>query len=147
MKRGSIFELDGVPRLREAAPLALQHVVAMICGRRWIKTRGSGYSDSGVSGDVCHCHTASAVSYRKKIRFCHWLRPSYDHGCQLCLCAQYAGNCRRLWCGCYFWRPDRGRYRSSCNGTSGPADKGVLSASDHRNCCIYDRSFSLSHCY
>lgn len=32
MKRGSIFELDGVPRLREAAPLALQHVVAMIVG-------------------------------------------------------------------------------------------------------------------
>ena len=32
MKRGSIFELDGVPRLREACPLALQHVVAMIVG-------------------------------------------------------------------------------------------------------------------
>ena len=26
------FELDGVPRLREACPLALQHVVAMIVG-------------------------------------------------------------------------------------------------------------------
>ena len=32
MKRGSIFELEGVPRLREACPLALQHVVAMIVG-------------------------------------------------------------------------------------------------------------------
>lgn len=32
MKRGSIFELNGVPRLREACPLALQHVVAMIVG-------------------------------------------------------------------------------------------------------------------
>ena len=32
MKRGSIFELEGVPRLREALPLALQHVVAMIVG-------------------------------------------------------------------------------------------------------------------
>ena len=32
MKRGSIFELDGIPRLREACPLALQHVVAMIVG-------------------------------------------------------------------------------------------------------------------
>lgn len=32
MKRGSIFEWNGVPRLREAAPLALQHVVAMIVG-------------------------------------------------------------------------------------------------------------------
>ena len=42
MKRGSIFETDGIPRIQEALPLALQHVVAMIvgchpchyCGRR-----------------------------------------------------------------------------------------------------------------
>lgn len=32
MKRGSIFELGGVPRISEALPLALQHVVAMIVG-------------------------------------------------------------------------------------------------------------------
>lgn len=32
MKKGSIFELDGRPRLGEALPLALQHVVAMIVG-------------------------------------------------------------------------------------------------------------------
>lgn len=32
MKRGSIFELEGAPRINEALPLALQHVVAMIVG-------------------------------------------------------------------------------------------------------------------
>lgn len=32
MKRGSIFETDGIPRISEAFPLALQHVVAMIVG-------------------------------------------------------------------------------------------------------------------
>lgn len=32
MKKGSIFELEGVPGLLEAFPLALQHVVAMIVG-------------------------------------------------------------------------------------------------------------------
>lgn len=32
MKKGSIFELDGLPRIGEAVPLALQHVVAMIVG-------------------------------------------------------------------------------------------------------------------
>lgn len=32
MKKGSIFESDGFPRLGEALPLALQHVVAMIVG-------------------------------------------------------------------------------------------------------------------
>lgn len=32
MRRGSIFETDGIPRIGEALPLALQHVVAMIVG-------------------------------------------------------------------------------------------------------------------
>lgn len=32
MKRGSIFELEGAPRISETLPLALQHVVAMIVG-------------------------------------------------------------------------------------------------------------------
>ena len=32
MKKGSIFELDGVPKLSQSLPLALQHVVAMIVG-------------------------------------------------------------------------------------------------------------------
>ncbi len=32
MKKGSIFELNGIPRMGEALPLALQHVVAMIVG-------------------------------------------------------------------------------------------------------------------
>ena len=32
MKRGSIFETDGIPRMSEAFPLAMQHVVAMIVG-------------------------------------------------------------------------------------------------------------------
>ena len=32
MKRASIFEFDGVPSLVEAAPLAFQHVLAMIAG-------------------------------------------------------------------------------------------------------------------
>ena len=31
-KRASIFELEGIPKLGEALPLALQHVVAMIVG-------------------------------------------------------------------------------------------------------------------
>ena len=32
MKRGSIFETEGIPRMSEALPLAMQHVVAMIVG-------------------------------------------------------------------------------------------------------------------
>lgn len=32
MKRGSIFEMDGIPRAGEAIPLAMQHVVSIIVG-------------------------------------------------------------------------------------------------------------------
>lgn len=32
MKRGSIFEMDGIPRFGKALPLAMQHVVTMIVG-------------------------------------------------------------------------------------------------------------------
>ena len=31
-QRASIFELDGLPQMSKALPLALQHVVAMIVG-------------------------------------------------------------------------------------------------------------------
>ena len=31
-QRASLFDLDGVPKMSQAIPLALQHVVAMIVG-------------------------------------------------------------------------------------------------------------------
>lgn len=31
-KHASLFELDGIPKMSQAIPLALQHVVAMIVG-------------------------------------------------------------------------------------------------------------------
>ena len=31
-QRASLFEMDGIPELSQALPLALQHVVAMIVG-------------------------------------------------------------------------------------------------------------------
>ena len=39
MKRGSIFETDGIPRMSEALPLAMQHVVAMFQADSPEKTR------------------------------------------------------------------------------------------------------------
>ena len=32
-QHASLFDLDGVPKMSQAIPLALQHVVAMIVGR------------------------------------------------------------------------------------------------------------------
>ena len=51
MKRGSIFETDGIPRMREALPLAMQHVVAMIVGCVTPAIIVSGAVPGGLSGE------------------------------------------------------------------------------------------------
>lgn len=51
MKRGSIFETDGIPRMREALPLAMQHVVAMIVGCVTPAIIVSGAVTGGLSGE------------------------------------------------------------------------------------------------
>ena len=105
MKRGSIFETDGIPRIQEALPLALQHVVAMIvgCVTPAIIVAGAAglenevtqcYPHSGCSCDRCVFHFGSAVSNREKAL--DWFRTSHDHGCQLRICAKYAGHCGRI---------------------------------------------------
>ena len=38
-KYASIFELDGIPQMSKALPLALQHVVAMIVARRYLQSQ------------------------------------------------------------------------------------------------------------
>ena len=51
MKRGSIFETDGLPRMSEALPLAMQHVVAMIVGCVTPAIIVSGAVPGGLSGE------------------------------------------------------------------------------------------------
>lgn len=51
MKRGSIFETDGIPRMSEALPLAMQHVVAMIVGCVTPAIIVSGAVPGGLSGE------------------------------------------------------------------------------------------------
>ena len=52
MKRGSIFETDGIPRMSEALPLAMQHVVAMIVGCVTPAIIVSGAVPGGLSREV-----------------------------------------------------------------------------------------------
>ena len=69
----SIFELNGIPQLSKALPLALQHVVAMIvgcvtgyyCGRSG-RTRGyiPCHADSVGTGSFCTFHIFTAVPNR-----------------------------------------------------------------------------------
>lgn len=51
MKRGSIFETDGIPRMSEALPLAMQHVVAMIVGCVTPAIIVTGAVPGGLSGE------------------------------------------------------------------------------------------------
>ena len=65
----SIFELNGIPQLSKALPLALQHVVAMIvgCVTPAIIVAG-GYkpchADSVGTGSFCTFHIFTAVPNR-----------------------------------------------------------------------------------
>ena len=54
MKRGSIFETDGIPRMSEALPLAMQHVVAMIVGCVTPAIIVSGAVPGGLSSRIYH---------------------------------------------------------------------------------------------
>ena len=92
MKRGSIFELDGVPRLREACPLALQHVVAMIVGCVTPAIIVAGAAAGGLnSQDRVILIQASLLmsglatliqsfSHWKTREICNWFRPSMIMG-------------------------------------------------------------------
>ena len=88
MKRGSIFETDGIPRMSEALPLAMQHVVAMIVGCVTPAIIVSGAVPGGLS--------------REDQVILHW---SLQH-CQLCFSCfrlaerrnlQLAQACRLSW--------------------------------------------------
>ena len=59
MKRGSIFETDGIPRIQEALPLALQHVVAMIVGCVTPAIIVAGGGGRSFTGRLCDSYSGS----------------------------------------------------------------------------------------
>ena len=132
MKRGSIFELSGVPKFQEAIPLALQHVVAMIVGCVTPAiivagaVGGGGLSDKDRVILIQASLVISALSTliqlfpigKKGIHT--WIRTSDDHGCQLCLRSKYAGDRRRLWNLDNPWCTDCWWYCSLYHGYTGP---------------------------
>lgn len=98
----SVFELNGMPKLSQAFPLALQHVVAMIVGCVTPAIVISGVAGLNGTDKVILVQAAlfiaaistliQLLSAWRKAR----LRSAGHHGCQLCLSAEYAGNCRQL---------------------------------------------------
>ena len=74
MKRGSIFELNGIPKFQEALPLALQHVVAMIVGcvtpaiivAGAVGGDGLSDSNSGIAGGIGIVYIDPVISNRKE---------------------------------------------------------------------------------
>ena len=73
------FRIDGKPQVSRTAPLALQHVVAMIVG-----CVTPAIIVAGVAG----------LSDRDSVL--HWIRTSGDYGNQFCLRADNAGDCGRV---------------------------------------------------
>ena len=104
MKRGSIFETDGIPRIQEALPLALQHVVAMIVGCVTPAIIVAGAAGLENKDQVILIQAALVIAAFSTLvqlfpigkKFSDWFRTSHDHGCQLRICAKYAGHCGRI---------------------------------------------------
>ena len=96
-KEGSLFELDGVPKLSQAFPLALQHVVAMIVGCVTPAIIISGAAGLETADRVLLIQASLVVSAalpnRKEDRFSLRCRTSRYHRCKFRLCAKYAGHC------------------------------------------------------
>ena len=118
-KNASIFELNGVPQLSKALPLALQHVVAMIvgCVTPAIIVAGvaglegaNRYADSVCTGSFRTFHIFTAVSDRTEKRLPHGGRITGYYGNQFCICGKYAGDCGRYrYCG-DIWSTDHRWY-------------------------------------
>ena len=98
----SIFELNGIPQLSKALPLALQHVVAMIVGCVTPAIIVAGVAELEGTNRVMLIQSALVVSAlstflqlfpigsKKGFRL-----GAGHHGNQFCLCGKYAGYCGR----------------------------------------------------
>ena len=157
MKRGSIFETDGIPRMSEALPLAMQHVVAMIVGCVTPAIIVSGAVPGGLSredqviliqsalviaalstllqlfpiGGKAKFAIGSGLPIIMGVSFAYV--PSMQAIAESYGIAAIMGDC--WWC------------RSSCYGFAGQEDSGIFPATNHRNSRIYHRSFPVSDCH
>ena len=96
-KYASVFELNGVPKLTQAFPLALQHVVAMIVGcvtPAIVIAEMAGLNEGDKVIFVQAALFIAAVS--TLIQLFAWrqnrFRTSGDYGGEFCLSAKYAGD-------------------------------------------------------
>ena len=157
MKRGSIFELNGIPKFQEALPLALQHVVAMIvgCVTPAIIVAGAVGGNSLSAKDRVILIQASLVvsalstliqlfPIGKKNGFTLGSGLPMIMGGKFCLCTKYAGNCRRLWNQFDSWCADHRWHCCFCYGNPGKKNPGIFSTTDHRNSCLYHWTFPVS---
>ena len=159
MKRGSIFETDGIPRMSEALPLAMQHVVAMIVGCVTSAIIVSGAVPGGLSREdqVILIQSALVIAALStllqlfpiggKAKFAIGsglpiiMGVSFAYVPSMQAIAESVWNSSNHGCGDCWW------YRSSCYGFAGQEDSGIFPAANHRNSRIYHRSFPVSDCH
>lgn len=155
-KNASIFELNGIPQLSKALPLALQHVVAMIVGCVTPAIIVAGVAGLEGANRVMLIQSALVVSALSTFLQLFPIGPKNGFrmgaglpvimGNQFCICGKYAGDCGRYrYCG-DIWSTDHRWYH--CDDHWFFIDKmpKSISTAGNRNRCIYDWTFSVSDC-
>ena len=132
MKRGSIFETDGIPRIQEALPLALQHVVAMIVGCVTPAIIVAGAAGLENKDQVILIQAALVVAALSTLLQLFPIGKKYRIGSGLPIIMGVS----------FAYVPSM---QAIADGY-GKKDQGMSSTSDHRNSGIYHRTFPVSHC-
>ena len=175
MKRGSIFETDGIPRMSEALPLAMQHVVAMIVGCVTPAIIVSGAVPGGLSredqviliqsalviaalstllqlfpiGGKAKFAIGSGLPIIMGVSFAYV--PSMQaiaesYGIAAIMGAEIVGGVVAVVMGLLV-KKNRGWCRCRFCGTFYPQYPQILPTADYGNRCIYHRSFPVSDCH
>lgn len=101
-EKASVFELNGIPSLKEAFPLALQHVVAMIVGCVTPAIIISQVAELGVHDQVIFVQAALVIAGISTLIQLFPIGRKIGSGLpvimggKLCVSSKHAGNCRHL---------------------------------------------------
>ena len=146
--------------MREACPLALQHVVAMIVGRVTPAIIVSGAVGKGglspedqvilIQASLVMSAIATLIQLfpiGKKTGFAIGSGLPMIMGVSFAYVPSMQAIAQGYGVAADFWSTDRRRNSGSCDGHSCSSDTRIFSAADHRYSCVYHWAFPLSYGY
>ena len=149
-KHASLFELDGIPKMSQAIPLALQHVVAMIVGCVTPAIIISGAAGIDTADRVLLIQASLVVSALATLLqlFPIGSKNGFHLGSALPVILgvsfAYVPSMQAI---AETGRSDRRRYLRDPGRSVHQKDSQILPSSDRRNSCIYHRPLTLSYCH